>query len=160
MVAVVGRAEAAHKGLAQVHVRAAAVGPEQGLGTVFGLDGLQLVSHIVQGFVPGGDAPFALAPLARADERSLRALVVVEQGRASRSARAQRALEPGRVRIPENAGHASIFNVDSDGATDTTHPTHAEDLLPLHDDLLGVHFVRPANVIPPPYYRSFKMASG
>ena len=132
MVAVVGRAEAAHKGLGQVHVRSAAVGKKQRLRAVFGLDVLQLVGDKVQGLVPAGHAPFAFAAFARADERGLGPLVVIQQGRAGRAAGAQGALDPGGVGIAENAGHATIFNVHGDGATDAAHAAHAEDLFPLH----------------------------
>ena len=123
MVAVVGRTDAAHEGLVKIRKRAAAVGPEHRAGPVLGHDALELVGHVVQGFIPGHCPPFAFPPFADADERSLGFLRILLQGDAGRSTGAQ-ALFERRKFVSLDADSLAVLHIHLDWAA---HGAHAAD---------------------------------
>ncbi len=129
VVAVVGRSQAAHERLVQVHEGAAPVGPLHAAAAVFGGDGLQLAGHVVQGFVPRGFAPLALAAFAHADQRALRTLRVHLEGDARRAARTQRPFQGG-LGVALYANGLAVLHLDHDGTAHAAHAAYAVHLLP------------------------------
>ena len=128
---VVRRAERPHEGLRQVGEGAAAIGkrdaaPAEGLDRL-----LQLVGDVVEGLVPGGPPPAALAAGAHADQRRLRPLVVVVLERqAGRPLRAQAGAEGLHVRIALQPDHPAVLDRRFDRAADRAHAAQAVDRAP------------------------------
>ena len=80
MGAVVGRAQAAHQGLAHVGERPGPLGPEHTARPVGGHDRFQPFRHIIQGLVPAHGTPLPCSALSGTNQRPLRAFVISIEG--------------------------------------------------------------------------------
>lgn len=100
-------------------------------------DPFQSTGNVVERLIPGDAAPLALPSFPGTDERVPRALVVVDQGDSGAPARAERFLDPRRVRISLDERAHAIFRLHFNGTTDTAHPANTEHLFLRHFQLRG-----------------------
>ena len=119
----VGRAQAAHKGAVKIGKGAIAVRPQHCFLAVLLLRIGNFFGYIVKGFVPRYLFPLALAPLAYADKRRLRALGLAFQRFAGNAACAQRALKRA-VRVAIYHTHCAVFYFDRNGAPCGAHSAY------------------------------------
>ena len=138
VIAVVGRAQAFHKGHMEIPERPAAIRKENASCTVLGLDALEPVGHKVECVVPGGFAPPPFSPFPFSNHGELWTLIVIDKGRPGSPAGAHSALDSVCMGVALQKSQGSVFHLHLDRATHCTHPTHAVNFFRTHFQLQKV----------------------
>ena len=121
MVHIVRRTKRLHKGLAHIGKRSAAIRHDDGTAAMGIYNALQLVTDIGKRLFPGHLAPLSLAALTHPQKRGRGTLFVVTLGKGSSAFGAEALAHGSVIGIAFHPNGNAIFDLDTDGAADSTH---------------------------------------